>query len=79
MSGFTKVEMSSLLIDCLLTLGGQDNGQRGEDFYEDEGVEAVTDDSQGHGEANHTGEVWGVGRVNRSAGSSDCQTGLGLG
>ena len=43
MSGSAKVEMSSLLIDYLLILGGQD-GRRGQGLNERQGVKAVACD-----------------------------------
>src|SRR2546422_11483270 len=64
MSGLTKVEMSSSLIDCRLSQGGPD-GRRGQGHDEREGVTAAACCPSSDGGAHHPGAggdaVWGGG------------------
>jgi hypothetical protein len=69
MSGFTKIEMSSLLIDYLLMLGGQD-GRRGQGINECEGVKAAFGDPSGDGEENQAGRSEPAFRFDGPADSS---------
>src|SRR4030065_2242186 len=55
MSAFTKVEMSSSLLDCRPLQGGQD-GQRGQGHHEGKGTQAGACDSPDDGEEADAGE-----------------------